>query len=143
MLHTLAKNNTRVTRFASVGVINTALDFGILFSLVHLGVDRTVANVISTTLAFLFSFVANKKYAFRSTGGNLKREMLLFTIVTLFGLWVLQTLVIRAGAQLLGESTLMLFVAKVVATLVSTVWNYVLYSRMVFSAGGSDGSHRS
>lgn len=142
MPRTLAKNKARVARFAGVGVINTALDFGVLFSLVHFGFDRTVANVISTTLAFLFSFVANKKYAFRSTGGNLKREMLLFTIVTLFGLWVLQTLIIHASARLLGESTLMLFVAKVVATLVSTVWNYVLYSRVVFTTGGSDGSYR-
>ena len=92
-------------RFAVVGVANTLLDFGVLFTLTSLGVNKLVANVISTTIAFIFSFFANKKFTFKSTSKNLVREMILFVIVTLFGLWGLQTGVIWATTPLLTSVT--------------------------------------
>ena len=123
-------------RFAVVGVANTLLDFGVLFTLTSLGVNKLVANVISTTIAFIFSFFANKKFTFKSTSKNLVREMILFVIVTLFGLWGLQTGVIWATTPLLtsviGSESLGLLGAKLVATAVSMVWNYLLYSKLVF-----------
>lgn len=129
------KNKAQLLRFALVGGINTALDFGLLFGLRALGLPVELANIASTGAAFIFSFFANKKYTFRAQGGNLLRQMLLFIIVTLFGLWVLQTLVISLTLPLLetslGSSTA-LFVAKLLATGVSLVWNYVLYSTIVF-----------
>lgn len=128
----VAANNSRMMRFASVGVINTALDFGILFLLVHLGFVREIANIISTTTAFLFSFAANRRYTFRSSG-DVKREMLLFSIVTLFGLWVLQTVIIWLGGQLIGHGTLDLLITKLIATIVTLLWNYIMYARVVFA----------
>lgn len=130
------KNKDEKARFIVVGGANTAIDFGLLFMLKALGLPVIPANVISTSAAFVFSFFANKKYTFRAHGTNLKREITLFIAVTLFGLWVLQTLVIQAVLPLLGglqlSSELALLIAKVSATLVSLTWNYVLYSRVVF-----------
>lgn len=119
-----------------MGGANTAIDFGLLFLLKALGLPIIPANLISTTTAFIFSFFANKKYTFRAHGTNLRREITLFVIVTLFGLWVLQTVVIQAISALLtplhlGSETTLL-VAKAGATLVSLTWNYLLYSRVVF-----------
>lgn len=123
-------------RFAIVGVANTLLDFGVLFTLTSLGVNKLVANVISTTIAFIFSFFANKKFTFKSTSKGLVREMILFVIVTLSGLWGLQTGVIWATTPLFtsvtGSESIGLFGAKMVATVVSMVWNYLLYSKLVF-----------
>lgn len=129
------KNNTLV-RFGTVGIVNTALDFGLLFLFQRLGMPIAAANILSTSIAFGFSFLANKKYTFRSHGTNLRREIILFTVVTLFGLWVLQTVVIYltypTGASLLRNDDLGLLVAKSIATVVSLIWNYLLYSRVVF-----------
>ncbi len=78
----------------------------------------------------------NRKYTFKSSGQNVKRELLLFITVTLFGLWVLQNIVIwlltpaLAGFGL-AENTAVL-VAKLFATAVSLAWNYVMYDRVVF-----------
>ncbi|MFZ2835764.1 MAG: GtrA family protein [Candidatus Saccharimonadales bacterium] len=123
-------------RFALVGGFNTALDFGILFGLTALGVDKIPANYISTSVSFVFSFFANKTFTFKAKSGNAKREFLSFVIVTLIGLWVLQPLVITAVSQLLETTTLdgtiTLLIAKLIATVVSLVWNYILYSRVVF-----------
>jgi putative flippase GtrA len=130
------KNKAEKLKFGLVGIINTAIDFGGLFTLTSLGLPTLPSNVVSTTLAFCFSFFANKKYTFKSTGTNLKREILLFTIVTLFGLWGLQTVVLQlvtAGLADSGFSSgIILFIAKLCAVVVSLVWNYTLYSHVVF-----------
>jgi putative flippase GtrA len=130
------KNSSQKVRFMAVGGFNTLLDFGLLFGLKALGLPAIPANVISTSAAFCFSFFANKKYTFKTTGTNVKREIILFVAITLFGLWVLQTLVISLVTGLLGSSgfpdDVVLFIAKLCATAVSLTWNYVLYSRVVF-----------
>lgn len=136
-LLSLLKNNIGTKlRFGTVGAANTAIDFGLLFILRSLGLPVISANIISTTVAFCFSFFANKKYTFKSKGGNVKRELLLFVIVTLFGLWVLQNVIMQlillplSTTGIASETSLL--IAKVLATLVSLVWNYVMYSRVVF-----------
>ncbi len=129
------KNSGEKVRYALVGSANTAIDFGLLFVLKTLGLPTITSNVISTTTAFCFSFFANKKYTFKTTDTNVKREVILFVLVTLFGLWVLQTLVIMTVQAIIGSflhGAESLFVAKLCATFVSLVWNYILYSRVVF-----------
>lgn len=129
----LLKKHESKLRFAFIGGINTALDFGILFLLTALGLDKLVANFFSTSVAFVFSFFANRTFTFKSTG-SAKKQFLPFLIVTLIGLWVLQPLVILAITQLLHslDQALALFIAKLIATVVSLIWNYILYSRFVF-----------
>ena len=98
----ILKNKRQVGRFGLVGIINTALDIGILFVLKSLGVPVSYANVVSTSVAFCFSFFANKLYTFNGREGNVVRQMTLFIVVTLFGLWVLQTIVIQLTLPLWG-----------------------------------------
>ena len=130
------KNNSQKIRFLTIGGINTALDFGVLFSLKALGLPVVPANIISTFCAFCFSFFANKKYTFKTDNTRIKREIILFVVVTLFGLWVLQGIVIQLATSALSGTQLpegfILFIAKILATIVSLTWNYTLYSRFVF-----------
>ena len=132
----MVKNKRQKARFGLVGSMSTAIDFGLLFLFRSFGLPSVAANVISTTTAFLFSFTANKKYTFKTQGTNVKRELMLFTIVTLFGLWVIQSIVIwllEPRIEALGvTSNMSLLAAKLIATGVTLVWNYYLYSRVVF-----------
>ena len=133
----IAKKHADKLRFTIVGSINTVIDFSILFTLATLfNVPKELANFISTFVAFLFSFFANKKYTFKSTSKNLKKQFLLFTIVTLFGLWVIQTIIITAITPVftnLGiNKPAALLISKLIATAASLIWNYTLYSRVVF-----------
>ena len=131
----MIKNN-KIIRFGIVGAINTALDFGLLFLFTHLGLPKIASNTLSTRLAFGFSFFANKKYTFRSSGGSIKHEIVLFTIVTLFGLWVLQNGVIWLFSPLctavLHNESFALLAAKLAGTIVSLTWNYLTYDLLVF-----------
>ena len=133
----VVKKHADKLRFAIVGGVNTALDFSILFILTILfNIPKELANFISTSVSFLFSFFANKKYTFKSTSKNLKKQFLLFTIVTLFGLWVIQTIIITAITPVftnLGvNKPAALLISKLIATAASLIWNYTLYSRVVF-----------
>lgn len=131
------KNKAQKARFGIVGAINTILDFGILFALTTFGLGSIASNYISTSVAFAFSFFANRNYTFKTAKGNLRRQVILFTAVTLFGLWFIQPLVIWSVSEALSSFTIAtwitLFVAKVVATIASLIWNYILYSRLVFT----------
>ena len=132
----LRKHATKV-RFGLVGAANTALDFGLLLVLANFfAVPHVIANIISSSIAFVSSFFANKKYTFKTTGQSVVREMILFTVVTLFGLWVIQSAIIALLTPpirgIVTNETITLVIAKLVATLASLTWNYILYSKIVF-----------
>ena len=136
MRQILAKNS-QALRFAAVGVVNTGLDFGLFFGLTQLGLDRLVANFISTSISFIFSFFANKTYTFRAARStHIGRQMALFIAVTLCGLWVIQpviiTVVLAVAPVWVAGTWWGPLLAKLVATLGSLSWNYVLYAKVVF-----------
>ena len=134
----LVKKHAEKIRFGIVGLANTALDFIILFTLTAFGLDKIVANYASTTVAFVFSFFINRSFTFKSKDRNIRRQFILFVVVTLIGLWIIQPLVIAGASWLLASSMLaepvILFIAKVIATVASLIWNYLFYSRLVFKS---------
>ena len=130
------RKHAQKIRFGIVGLANTALDFILLFILVGLGLDKIPANYISTGISFVFSFFVNKKFTFKSKGGNVKKQFAYFIAITIIGLWVIQPIIITIVSNLLESTGLaeaaILFIAKVIATGASLVWNYLFYSRLVF-----------
>jgi putative flippase GtrA len=136
----LTKKHAEKIRFGIVGIANTALDFVILFLLVALGLDKIPANYVSTGVAFIFSFFVNKSFTFKSKGGNVKKQFLYFIVITIIGLWVIQPLIITGLSGLLENtgwaSGIILFIAKIIATVTSLIWNYIFYSQIVFKKEG-------
>lgn len=135
----LMQKHGRKLRFGLVGTVNTAIDFGVLFGLTFMGVDKIVANYLSTSIAFVFSFFANRSYTFRSKQA-LRKQIVPFLLITLAGLWILQPVILYATTPLFdgvfGES-IGLLVAKILATVVTLIWNYALYAKFVFAEGAS------
>jgi putative flippase GtrA len=135
------KKHADKLRFAIVGVANTAIDFIFLFLLVGLGLDKIPANYISSSIAFVFSFFVNKSFTFKSKVGSVPKQFLLFLGITIIGLWVIQPLVILGVSALLAgtgwNEGVILFAAKIAATVGSMIWNYILYSRLVFKKNES------
>jgi putative flippase GtrA len=129
------KNKAEKLRFGLVGIANTTIDISILFFLTFLGLPSLASNIISTSCAFTFSFFVNRTYTFHAHG-NAKRQAILFIIVTLFSLWGIQSAVIWIVTSLLAttalEKSLALLIAKLIAVAASLIWNYIMYSRVVF-----------
>lgn len=131
--------NNQAFWFSIIGGINTALDFIILFVLASFGVKIFIANIFSTGTTFIISFLMNKKITFKSVSNNKKeliREMVLFILVTLFGLWVIQNIVISTAMpifeNLLKNKRISLLLSKLIATIFSLIWNFILYKKVVF-----------
>ncbi len=123
--------------FALIGVLNTVIDFGLLLFLGSIGLNRVVANTVSTGAAFIFSFFMNRKYTFQSNSKHIVREIILFITITLFGLWVIQNIIIWLLApifiaQFSASDEIATLVAKLFATIASLTWNYIMYDRVVF-----------
>ncbi|MEI7918236.1 MAG: GtrA family protein [Candidatus Saccharibacteria bacterium] len=131
----ILKKHAEKVRFAVVGGANTAIDFAILFILVALGIPTIVSNLISTSLALVFSFFANKKFTFKNEVTN-KTQFVYFLAITLFGLWIIQPLIIEgikiSLSALFLNNYFVLFAGKITATIVTLIWNYLLYKRFVF-----------
>lgn len=130
------RKNAEKLRFGAVGALNTAVDFAILYGLTFIGFDKIASNYVSTTTAFLLSFTLNKNYTFQTRDANTKKQFLKFTIVTLSGLWLVQPFVMAVAISLLENLSIgeyfNLTVAKILATIVTLVWNYIFYSKVVF-----------
>src|SRR3990167_8623458 len=136
----------RVGKFGLIGILNTVIDFVVFNIFINFGVYRIAANLISTTVAMTFSFVANKSWVFRAKQGSVLRQAVLFLLVTAFGLYVIQNLVIYFLAEvwlgpldlannivqalglrgIFSEQFVINNGAKAVATLFSLIWNYLL-----------------
>jgi putative flippase GtrA len=140
-----------IGKFGLVGVFNTLIDFTIYNILSSNGLTLVESNLVSTTVAMIFSFFANKRLVFKKAGGNLVREVVLFWLVTAFGVYVLQTGVIKlltdiwvtplndlvALAHTAGVTTHDAFIikngAKIIGTVVSLTWNFFMYKKVVFN----------
>lgn len=133
----LIKKHAEKIRFGLVGVINTALDFGVLLLLVKIFKFSAIGgNYISTSIALIFSFFANKKFTFKNNDKTQARQFIVFLVITLVGLWILQPLAISGiGFMISGitlNSSVELLIEKLFATLVSLIWNYLMYRKFVF-----------
>jgi len=145
---------TTIVKFGAVGVVNTFIDF-LIFNILsgrRFRLGKIQANLISTTCAMIFSFFANQRFVFQAQGGNFWVQAAEFYVVTAFGLYVLQNIVIfvitkhmhwlqsliLAVAGLFGlrrrlsDDFIIKNVAKLAATAVSLVWNFVMFKTLVF-----------
>jgi len=128
----------QVAKFGLVGVLNTAIDFGILNSLILLteftkGAGIGFINIPSFTVAILNSYLWNRKWVFeKAKQGN----FFVFVAVTGIGLLINTGVLIGittfVSPQFGMSPTLWANFAKAFATGFSMVWNFTGYKLIVF-----------
>ncbi len=145
---------SRVGRFGLVGVMNTAIDVTIynIVSSGRIGLSLVQATYVSSTVAMIFSFFANRGFVFKSRDKAQGKQAVFFFVVTAVSVWVLQPLIIHLltqtwltplnlGVKLADALTITKHLsadflrkngAKAAAILVGLVWNYTLYKKVVF-----------
>lgn len=136
MHHLRSKLSKQFRIFIAIGIFNTVLDIALYVTLHDgAGVPIVLANIISTSVALCGSYLLNSRFTFNSKELWNRQRITRFLGITLTGLWILQPLiiigVITALASTFNESQTSI-IAKLLATAVTTVWNYVWYKRVVF-----------
>ena len=125
-------------KFSLVGVLNTAIDFGILNFFIFItqvtsGAGIILINATSFSTALVNSYFWNRDWVFDQTK---KSKFLTFAVVTLIGLsintGVVYILTTYIQPILVTSPTLLANLAKVAATLLSLIWNFTGYKLVVF-----------
>lgn len=142
----------RAGKFGVIGIINTLLDFTIFnVETKYLGLQVIPANIVSTTIAMVFSFTANRQIVFGGRGKAVWRQGVSFLAVTAVGLYVIQLGIIHLlvidwpaplhlgvhivrglGINVFSDGFYINNGAKAIATVASLAWNYIMYKRVVF-----------
>jgi putative flippase GtrA len=139
------KTRQRFFRFCTVGIINTMIDTTAFVGLRLLGLPLFFANFISTSLGITASYTLNTRYTFKASSLS-NRHKLIFLAVTLFGLWVIQPIMIKLMVDLDGQISYTSYIVHFTrhATVISNIipklsgvgasmfWNYLCYSRIIF-----------
>jgi putative flippase GtrA len=128
-------------KYGLIGVLNTLLDFSVLNLLsytfhVYSGISLILINVFSFLAANINSYFWNKYWTFQSQNKKVAGELLKFFTVSIIGfllnsaiLWFFTTVMEPA----LGLSPqIWENVAKLIATGVYIVWNFIGYKLIVF-----------
>ena len=135
----------RFLKFCVVGVIGTAIDFGI-FNLLHniLGWNRILSNTLSVTAAIVNNYLWNLYWVYPETRGRQGTKKFIQFIVVSISAWALNTGILWSSERwifgtngllsgLVGATTAMLDTehevlssnaAKVLATGIVLFWNF-------------------
>lgn len=77
----------QAAKFALVGVANTALDYLLFFVFMSLcRLDKNIAQILATGLAMTNSYLVNRYWTFKKTGGVKGGEIWRFILVNLLSL---------------------------------------------------------
>jgi putative flippase GtrA len=142
---------SQIVKFGLVGIINTGIDFAILNLLINVtgiysGIWLFIFNVISFGVAVINSYFMNKYWAFKVSGSVQAKEIFKFVFVSLIGLFLNSVIVYYLGtffilSYRLSASAAYVYIpaglwdnlAKLAATAVSLVWNFIGYKLFVFN----------
>ena len=88
------------------------------------GMDAVLSASISFVVSVIFNYVASMRFVFtRRDDLSRRREFIIFVVLSVVGL-VINEIIMAAGVAVLGDSAVMITVAKLVATVIVMVWNF-------------------
>lgn len=155
-----SSTSTQVGKFGLIGILNTLIDYTIFIGLTKIfGIPLGqvyIAKLASGGVAMINSFYFNRTWVFKSGRNNSNSQAIKFLVVTLIGVFLIQTSLTQffttsfpyfgnLGFQiaesigivgLLPGIITSAFVIKTVAfgmaTVASLTWNFIMYRNVVF-----------
>lgn len=109
-----------------VGALNTLVGFGIIFTLMYLGNDPTISNLIGYICGIMFSYFMNKSLTFKSKNKS-KLEFIRFIVAMLISyLLNLTTL------KLALNSSVDPYISQIIAGFIYTMSGFLISRFWVF-----------
>lgn len=120
MLDIVQSHYKRFSKFTIVGIVNTAIDFAIFYVLYDIyDLNFVISHVSAFFVALVNSFFFNALWTFKKLKRNqLTKQILSFVIIGLIGL-ALSTCSIYMASLYTH-----IYIAKILAMVVSLIWNY-------------------
>ena len=124
-LVTASSTSARIFRFVLVGGLAFVLDAGLVFALVHLGLDVYLSRALSLIVVVLFTFVLNRQATFAAKGWPSVQEVAAYVAASLIGLLI--SYVVFVGATWVK---LPLLLAMAAGTIVASTFNFLAYGKI-------------
>lgn len=125
-------------KFLVVGGIGFILNAVVLVLLHNANWPATWANLAGAGIAIFSNFNLNNIWTFRhkkiSGIGQYVGKLVQFYLTSAFGVIVIQTGTIWVGVRLAGDGLYFLFF--LMGTSLLLIWNYIMYSKVIWSAKG-------
>ncbi|WP_295631765.1 GtrA family protein [Novosphingobium sp.] len=112
-------------RFLKVGVLNTLFGYALYATLVAIGLQMFVAQIVGTVIAVAFNYFTYSRHVFHAAPTSRMRFVLSYALNYLVSLAAL------AVAAIVVPSP---YLAGLLATLVTAAINFVVLRRFVFAA---------
>jgi putative flippase GtrA len=121
--------NGHLVKFLVVGVASFAIDLGLL-ALMHEvgGIDLWIATPVAFLASLVFNFLVQRKFTFQSHA-RAHVSFLKYGALVVFNLVAIDVIVNVIAAA--GQSYA---IGKVIATVATTGWNFLLYKHWIFKA---------
>lgn len=114
-------------KYLLVGGLSFLLDYGLLY-LFHeiIGIRLWISTGISFLASFFFNFTLQKMFAFNSQKGTVA-SLAMYLLLVIFNAFATVAIVSFLYSFITWQ------IAKIVATILTTVWNYLIYKYVIFS----------
>lgn len=128
MLEKISPNLKQFIRYATVGVFNTAIDFGLLNLFLYLGFPILPANTLAFLTAATNSYFWNKHWTFGDKTGRWQTQLPVYIFVLAVGLALSNGAVYIFTVRLGLDVNLVKFLA--IAMIAS--WNFLAPKLLIF-----------
>jgi putative flippase GtrA len=128
------RHSPQFVRYLSIGIVATLVDWTIFYLLIGcLGIFYLLALATSYFASTVLNFFLNKRYTFRNTYRRTHVQLAVFIAVAIVGLG-LNEIIMYSLAHLIpgGMTELALMAARVIATVIVFLWNFILNKSITF-----------
>jgi putative flippase GtrA len=135
MISFLKKLPVSIVKYISVGLISVAVDYGMLLILYRLlDVPLEVATAVAFIIGLVVNFILNRMWSFdvkADRRGTIRQAVL-------YGLLVLINTLFTVAVVGFASNNLHILpeISKPVCVLLTTMWNYILYKKVIFKQSG-------
>ena len=117
-------------KFSLVGFSGVFVDFGTTFICKEiLKIQKYVANTCGFTLAATSNYFMNRIWTFHSSNPNMVLEFTRFFFIALIGLFINLLIIWTMN----GKFKVNFYVSKFVATILVTLWNFLINAYYTFA----------
>ena len=120
-----------VVKYICVGIVSIIVDYGLLLLFYRaLGVPLEAATAAAFIIGLVVNFMLNRLWSFNAKPGrrNAIRQVVLYGILVLLN--TLFTVFVVGLAS--DQWNIPPEISKPVCVLITTVWNYILYKKIIF-----------
>lgn len=122
------KNNNKVTKYLLSGIISFIFEYTSFLILVYIfSTEAWLGQAISYSLTIIVNFVLLRYWAFGHDKSSLAGHAIKYGLLIAINLPVTTMLI-----YILTSINIPAFLAKLVVILLATIWNYIVYDKIVF-----------